>query len=69
MKQQVPLSEKAPPDHNVRAELQRLSVGTFTGPAGTYRQTTTLTTAQRAILQALEAPAPPRFLHLDAANG
>lgn len=55
--------------NNVRAELQRLSVGTFTGPAGTYRQTTTLTTAQRAILQALEAPAPPRFLHLDAANG
>lgn len=48
----------------VRAEMQRLHVGQFTGPAGTYRQTTTLTTAQRQILTALPVPTPPRILDL-----
>lgn len=48
----------------VRAELQRLHVGQFTGPAGTYRQTTTPTPAQRQILTALNAPTPPRILDL-----
>jgi hypothetical protein len=42
----------------VRAELQRLHVGTFTGPAGTFRQRTELTAEQRAILGAL-GPARP----------
>ena len=46
----------------VRAELQRLHVGTFTGPAGTFRQRTELTTEQKAILTALGLPAPPRVL-------
>ncbi|MCV2491895.1 IS1634 family transposase [Geodermatophilus sp. YIM 151500] len=46
----------------VRAELQRLHVGTFTGPAGTFRQRTELTTEQQAILGALGLPAPPRIL-------
>jgi hypothetical protein len=45
-----------------RAELQRLHVGTFTGPAGTFRQRTELTAEQRAILTALGLPAPPRVL-------
>ena len=46
----------------VRAELQRLHVGTFTGPAGTFRQRTELTAEQKAILGALGLPAPPRVL-------
>ncbi|RPF28214.1 IS1634 family transposase [Georgenia muralis] len=48
----------------VRAEMQRLHLGQFTGPAGTYRQTTTPTTAQRQILTALQVPTPPRILDL-----
>ncbi|HET7328455.1 MAG TPA: IS1634 family transposase [Nocardioidaceae bacterium] len=55
--------------NNVRRELQRLHVGYFTGPAGTYRQTTDTTPAQRRILTALDLPAPPRILQLDAAAG
>ncbi len=49
---------------NLRRELQRLAVGVFTGPAGTYRQTTDPTSAQRRILAALDVPAPPRILQL-----
>ena len=47
-----------------RAELQRLHVGTFTGPAGTYRQTTTPTAETKRLLAALHLDAPPRILHL-----
>ena len=47
---------------SVRAELQRLHVGTFTGPAGTFRQRTELTADQKAILGALGLPNPPRVL-------
>jgi len=50
---------------NVRRELQRLHVGYFTGPAGTYHQTTEPTTAQRHILTQLELAAPARILQLD----
>nr|NLI51153.1 transposase [Propionibacterium sp.] len=50
--------------NTIRAELQRLHVGTFTGPAGTYHQTTTPTTRQKHILDTLAMPAPPRILHL-----
>ncbi len=46
----------------VRAEMQRLQVGTFTGPAGTFRQRTELTGEQKAILTALGLPDPPRVL-------
>jgi transposase len=46
----------------VRAELQRLHVGTFTGPAGTFRQRTELTAEQKSILGALDLPDPPRAL-------
>jgi transposase len=48
---------------SVRAELQRLHVGTFTGPAGTFRQRTELTAEQRAILGALGLPAPRAHRH------
>jgi Transposase DDE domain len=47
---------------HLRAELQRLHVGTFTDPAGTFRQRTELTAEQKAILGALGLPDPPRVL-------
>jgi transposase len=53
---------------NLRDELQRLHLGTFTGPAGTRQQRTELTHRQREILNALEIPKPPRFLELNAAK-
>ncbi len=49
----------------VRRELQRLHVGTFTGTAGTYRQTTQATPAQTRLLAALVLAPPPRILDLD----
>ncbi|MGE5763042.1 MAG: hypothetical protein ACM3ZF_03885 [Mycobacterium leprae] len=48
-----------------RAELQRLHVGTFTGPAGTFRQTTTPTPAIRRPHDILDIPLPPKIPHLD----
>ncbi len=51
---------------NLRDELQRMHLGTFTGPAGTSQQRTELTRAQRDILRALGAPEPPLFLALGA---
>ncbi len=51
---------------NLRDELQRLHLGTFTGPAGTNQQRTQLTARQSEILRALSVPEPPRFLQLNA---
>ena len=48
-----------------RESLQRLHVGLFTGPAGTFRQTTTPTDETRRLHTALDLPLPPRILHLD----
>ncbi|MEF9411420.1 hypothetical protein V4F30_22250 [Rhodococcus sp. IITD102] len=48
----------------VRRELQRLHVGHFTGPAGSYRQSTALTPTQRSILTRLDVTPPPRILEL-----
>jgi transposase len=47
---------------NLRDELQRLHLGTFTGPAGTSQQRTELTTHQQHILNALAIEQPPLFL-------
>ena len=44
----------------MREELQRLHLGTFTGPAGSFRQRTELTTAQKKILTTLSLPEPRR---------
>jgi len=52
---------------NLRDELQRLHLGTFTGPTGTSRQRTELTTHQQQILRQLGIDAPPLFLELAAA--
>jgi transposase len=52
---------------NVRNELQRLHLGTFTGPAGTCQQRTELTSRQRDLLRTLKLPEPPRFTRLEPA--
>ncbi|HEX3782124.1 MAG TPA: IS1634 family transposase, partial [Pseudonocardiaceae bacterium] len=44
----------------IREELQRLHLGTFTGPAGSFRQRTELTHAQKKILTTLGLPEPRR---------
>jgi Transposase DDE domain len=49
-----------------RDTLQRLHMGTFTGPAGTFRQTTGPTDETRRLHTALDLPLPPRILHLDS---
>ncbi len=48
----------------VREDLQDLHVGTFTGPAGSFAQTSTPTTAAKAILDALNVAAPKKILTL-----
>jgi hypothetical protein len=45
---------------SIRDELQRLHLGIFTGPAGTFRQRTETTPAQRKILAALTLDEPRR---------
>ena len=52
---------------NLRRELDRIHVGTFTGPAGTFRQRTEITKAQRDILHRLKIDAPPRIYQLKPA--
>jgi hypothetical protein len=51
--------------HHLRPELQRLHLGTFTGTAGSYHQTTEPTPAQRELLTQLGASIPARIQHLD----
>ena len=48
----------------LRRELDKIHIGTFTGPAGTFRQRTELTKPQRDILKALQIDAPPRIYQL-----
>jgi hypothetical protein len=49
---------------HVRHELDRIALGTFTGPAGTFRQRTELTKHQRDILAQLKIEPPPRICQL-----
>jgi hypothetical protein len=51
----------------VRAELQRQHAVTWTGPAGTFRQTTDLTKPLRDIYTALAIEPPKKILALDPA--
>jgi len=53
---------------NLRHELERLRIGSFTGPAGTFRQRSEITTPQRAILAALKLAEPARIQDLTAAD-
>jgi hypothetical protein len=50
--------------HNIRRELDRLHIGTFTGPAGTFQQLTALTNSQRELLAKLAIPAPRQIIDL-----
>src|SRR6266545_3951263 len=49
---------------NVRHQLERVKLGTFAGPAGTFRQRTELTSPQRTILTKLQLAEPPRVWQL-----
>jgi hypothetical protein len=49
---------------HARRELQRLHVGTFTGPTGMFRQVTGLTKPQRDLLAKLGIPHPKQVLDL-----
>ncbi len=51
----------------MREDLEELHVGTFEGPAGTFRQRTELTTAQRDILAKLGIDAPRKIIELGPA--
>jgi hypothetical protein len=48
--------------NKISDELGQLTLGTFTGPAGTFRQTADLTPAQHAILASLQIPAPNKII-------
>jgi Transposase DDE domain len=48
----------------LRRELGKIHIGTFAGPAGTFRQRTEMTKPQAAILKALEISGPPRIYQL-----
>jgi transposase len=48
--------------HKITDELGQLTPGTFTGPAGTFRQTAELTPAQRDILGSLQIPRPDKII-------
>ena len=48
--------------NKITDELGQLTLGTFTGPAGTFRQTAELTPAQRDILDSLQIPCPDKII-------
>ena len=50
--------------NRIREDLQELHVGTFEGAAGTFRQRTELTTAQRDILGKLSIDPPKKIIEL-----
>ncbi len=51
-----------------RRELERLHLGTFTGPAGLFRQVTALTKPQQDLLAKLGVPAPKQVIDLQPAT-
>jgi Transposase DDE domain len=55
------------PWNRIRAELQRQHAITWTGPAGTFRQTTDLTKPQRDLYTALSIEPPKKIISLDPA--
>jgi Transposase DDE domain len=52
----------------IRADLDRLHLITFTGPAGTFRQTTELTKPQRDLYSALNLDPPKKIIEITAAE-
>jgi hypothetical protein len=55
--------------NKITDELSQLTLGTFTGPAGTYRQTAELTPAQRDIFASLQIPCPDKIIQAAPATG
>src|SRR5271165_4771597 len=53
----------------LRRELDRIHVGGFAGPAGTFRHRTEITRPQAAILKPLDISAPPRIYQLNRRGG
>jgi hypothetical protein len=51
-----------------RRELDLIAIGTLTGPAGTFRQRTEITNAQRDILAQLKIDPPPKIYQLNTAE-
>ena len=51
----------------LRRQLDRIALGTFTGPAGTFRQRTEISPAQAAILEQLGTSPPPKIHQLTPA--
>jgi len=51
----------------LRRELEKIKVGTFEGPAGSFRQRTEISASQRVILGKLELAEPPRIQELTSA--
>ncbi|SCF45304.1 hypothetical protein GA0070215_13337, partial [Micromonospora marina] len=45
----------------IRTEIDRLHLGVFTGPAGTFTQRTELSQPQKALLTKLRITEPPRI--------
>jgi Transposase DDE domain len=62
----IRLAETATGDtwRNLRHQLDRMHLGTFTGEAGTIRRRTATLPEQAAILRALKLPEPPQFAEL-----
>jgi hypothetical protein len=54
--------------NKITDELALLTLGTFTGPAGTFRQTADLTPAQHDILASLQIPAPKKIIQAAPAS-
>src|SRR4051812_6907414 len=52
----------------LRRELDRITLGTFTGPAGTFQQRTEISKAQHDLLHDLRIQAPPRIHQLTPAS-
>ena len=49
-------------------EMDLLTLGTFTGPAGTFRQTAELTKTQRDLLAKLKIPHPKKIIEATPAS-
>jgi hypothetical protein len=54
--------------NKITDELDLLTLGTFTGPAGTFRQTAELTKTQRDLLAKLKIPPPRKIIEATPAT-
>jgi hypothetical protein len=66
----IRIAEEASSDtwRNLRHQLDRMHLGTFTGPAGTVRRRTAATTGQTTIFRALDLAEPREFSDLRPAR-